>query len=194
MGIDRLKDFLNQLYVGRRRVRKYQELIACQLELLRVRGMQPAAWRANRAPAILADMRTDFVQARTAMENNFQRIAQTLQLITSGMQVLQGQQSIQQNVMLGFLAVVATLGVPFNSVAGILGMQRTYGPGQVNFGKFWIISGIVVGVVFGIGIIFMVTFRFKLHRWVTRVKVVRMFRFIFKFTFNIVEIYAVCGK
>ncbi|KAN0106747.1 hypothetical protein V8E51_009623 [Hyaloscypha variabilis] len=141
VGIDGLKDFLNQLYVGRRRVRKYQELISGQLELLR---------------------------ARTAMENNFQRIAQTLQLITSVMQVLQGEQSIQQNVLLGFLAVVATLAVPFSAVAGILGMQTTYGPGQVDFGKFWIISGIVIGVVFGIGIIFMLTFRFKLHRWVTR--------------------------
>ena len=79
-----------------------------------------------------------------------------------------GEQSIQQNVLLGFLAVVATLAVPFSAVAGILGMQTTYGPGQVDFGKFWIISGIVIGVVFGIGIIFMLTFRFKLHRWVTR--------------------------
>jgi hypothetical protein len=83
VGIDGLKEFLNQLRVGRRRVHKYQELIAGQLELLRARGMLPAAWRANSAPVILADMRTDFAQARTAMEKNSQRITQTWQLITS---------------------------------------------------------------------------------------------------------------
>ena len=163
-GIDGLKEFLNQLRVGRRRVRKYQELIAGQLELLRGRGMLPAAWRPESAPVILADMRTDFAQARTAMEKNSQRIAETWQLITSVMEVRRGEQSIQQNVLLGFLAVVATLGVPFNTVAGILGMQTTYGPGQVNFGKFWSISGVVISVVFGIGIFFMVTFRFKVYR------------------------------
>jgi len=168
VGIDGLTAFLNQLHVGRRRVRKYQALITGQLELLRAKGMLPAAWRANSAPVILADMRMDFAQARSAMEKNSQRIAQTWQLITSVMQVRQGEQTIQQNVLLGFLAVVATLGVPFNAVAGILGMQTTYGPGQVDFGKFWSISGIVIAVVFGIGIFFMVAFRFKLYRWVTR--------------------------
>jgi Mg2+ and Co2+ transporter CorA len=92
--------------------------------------------------------------------------SQSIPIKPSIMEVRQGEQSIQQNVLLGFLAVVATLGVPFNTVAEILGMQTTYGPGQVNFGKLWSISGIVIGVVFGIGIIFMVTFRFKLYRLV----------------------------
>jgi Mg2+ and Co2+ transporter CorA len=165
--IDGLKDFLDQLFVGRRRVRKYQALVDGQFELLRAGRMLPEAWRANNAPVILADMRTDFAQVRTAMEKNSQRIAQTIQLIMSVMVVCQGEQSIQQNVLLGFLTVVATLGVPFSAVAGILGMQTRYGPGQADFGKFWRISGIVIGIVFGIGIIFMVTFRFKLYRWVT---------------------------
>lgn len=144
VGIEVLEKFLKKLFILRRRIRKYQALVDEQLQLFR--DCLPYAWTETPSPATekaRTEMKADFEQVRSTIENNGARLSQTLDLVASIMQVRAGEQSIKQNDRLSFLTLIATVALPFNALAAILGMQTSWGPGNPHFGKFWLISSAV---------------------------------------------------
>ncbi|CVL13883.1 hypothetical protein FPRO06_09962 [Fusarium proliferatum] len=143
-GMLTLESSLKKLFILRRRIRKYQGLVDEQLDLFR--KYLPQAWIATYSPAAekaRAHAEGDFEQVRSTILDNAARLSDTLGLVTSMIQIRKGEQSAKQNDRLSFLTVIATIVLPFNALAAILGMQTSWGPGNPDFGRFWLISGAI---------------------------------------------------
>lgn len=135
LSLDKLEGFLEQLFILRRRIFRYQSLVDEQLEIYR--KQMPRSWDCsnNTLHGVYLAIQDDLEQVQQAIGRNVDRISDSRELITSFMSVRAAEMSLLQNETLRFLTIVATVALPFNLVAAILAMQTEYGPGQ---GKFWI--------------------------------------------------------
>lgn len=158
--------FIKRLFILRRRIGKYNTLVSDQLDLFQ--HQMPLSWRIARTgeteKQVFAGMKDDLVQVQKAINRNTARITQTLELITSIMSVRQGETSITQNQTLGFLTILATVALPFNTIATIVGLQTAYAPGQESWQTYLIASISTVGVIATVYFLFSVYVRFRGHR------------------------------
>ncbi|KAF2254407.1 hypothetical protein BU26DRAFT_137672 [Trematosphaeria pertusa] len=140
-NISTLDIFLEQIFVMRRRTRKYESLIDNHVHVnLPTHWLDPSEPSSSAADAISSD----FQQVRDLIQRNNERIAQTVSLITSLMSVIEGKRATDLNRRLTILAIVATVAVPFNVFAAVFGMQTEYAPGGEKFGVFlWSATGTV---------------------------------------------------
>lgn len=154
--ISMLDFFLEQLFIMRRRTRKYEALISDHLRL-----QFPSSWLNDSQSATVRDMEEDFQQVQDLIHRNNGRITQTVSLITSLMSVIEGKRATTLNQRLAFLTILATIALPFNVFAAVFGMQTEYGPGQ---DKFWVVlagTGVTVVVVLVCYLGFLVLPRFR---------------------------------
>lgn len=149
VGLEDFEFFLGKLFILRRRIGKYRILVDEQLELFR--NQTAESWRhSNAASGLSHIIQNDLKQVEQLIARNSSRISESVELITSVMSVREGETSIKQNQTLGVLTFVATVVLPFNLVAAILGMQTEYGfsrpqsggsePNQKKTWVFWVAS------------------------------------------------------
>lgn len=147
--------FLSSLFRLRRRINKYSTLVEEQLRICKIQ--KPASWITSACMAMPSSSNTrtndvfvgiqkDLTQVQEAIQKNRDRIAQSVGLIMSLISELEAKQSVAQNRRLAFLTLLATLLLPFNTIAAILDMDTEYGVGKPKFGTFFRISGGVVGL------------------------------------------------
>lgn len=137
-----LESFQERLFIMRRRVRLYMDLID---EKLQICGpLKPSSWIAELE--VLSSIQKDLGQAKSLMQQNSSRITDSVALITSLMAVLEGKQSMAQNRRVGFLTVLATLILPLNTLIAVLSMQTDYAPGNPKFWNFFNLSWIILGL------------------------------------------------
>ncbi|KAF5585619.1 translation initiation factor eIF-2B subunit delta [Fusarium subglutinans] len=130
-GMIILESFLKKLFILRRQIRKYQGLVDEQSQLFR--KYLPHAWITTYSPTTekaRAYMEGDFEQVRSTILDNAARLSDTLGLVTSMIQIRKGEQSAKQNDRLSFLTVIATVVLPSNALAAILGS------GCITWGKY----------------------------------------------------------
>lgn len=155
--LEAFESLLNKLFIMRRRITKYESLVNEQLQSCR--SCCPISWRSSPASSntssnliasttsqmncalssdkVIYAIENDFKQVQQLIHRNTNRIMQSVALITSLMSVREGKTSIAQNQRFGFLTVLATLFLPFNTVATIVAIQTDYGPTGDNFWIFW---------------------------------------------------------
>lgn len=131
--LDSFESFLKRLFIMRRRTQKFENLVNEQLQLFD--GHIPDYWLHSSSASSTA-IKNDLEQVQELIHRNADRITQSVSLIMSLMAVHEGKTSNAQNRGLGFLTVLATLALPFNTIATILGMQTEYRPGQPKFKVF----------------------------------------------------------
>jgi hypothetical protein len=177
-----LHKMLRQLMMARRRIAKYDMLVADQLELC------PRSWRhaARNIPVPHVEpppVVLDFYQVQDHFAYNKARIALAIQVITSFMAIHQSQQVFEQtklsqkrtdqsyeqtklsesrNSKLTLLIGVTSVFFPFTAVAAIMTIPNEdggpgLGPGGRHFGTFWA-SSIPPAVIFFC--LFLVTWKF----------------------------------
>jgi hypothetical protein len=157
-----LHKMLSQLMMARRRLLKYDMLVANQLELCPLkwrhaaRGgsssmMAMAAYHTEPPPGLL-----DFFQVQEHFAHNKVRIAQAIKVITAFMTIHQSMELVQQtrlskeqnrlsearNAKLTLLIGATGVFFPFTTVAVIMTIPNNQGgpdlgPGGKNFWKFW---------------------------------------------------------
>jgi Mg2+ and Co2+ transporter CorA len=146
--IEVFERFIKRLFILRRRIRKYKTLVDDQLVLFQYQ--MPAFWgiacAGNSEEQVFTGMKDDLVQVQKVIDRNTDRISQTLELITSIMSA-RVETSIMQNRTLGFVAILATVALPFNTIATIVGLQTDYAPGKGSFMTYLIASSAAVGVI-----------------------------------------------
>jgi Mg2+ and Co2+ transporter CorA len=131
--------FLEQLFIMRRRTRKYEILVTDHLGL-----NIPFSWRDSAPSPIEEDLEQDYHQVQDIIRRNNERITQTVALITSLMSIIEGKRATSINQRLAFLTVLATIALPFNVFAAIFGVQTEYGPGQA---RFWVLVVAAAGTI-----------------------------------------------
>ena len=153
-----LEFFLRQLFIMRRRIRKYQALISDQLHM-----RLPSYW--NSTPPdehIFMEIQKDFDQVQELINRSNDRIKDTVDLITSVMSVFEWKKSNTQNQGLVFLTVLATIALPFNVLAAVFGMDGENAPS--NPGGWIAIRKNAITIAFGtIGlyVLMFAAFRFR---------------------------------
>lgn len=137
---EKLEMFLEELFILRRRIGRYQSLVDEQFEIYR--GQMPQSWdcSSSKISDVFAAIQDDFEQVQKSIQRNVDRVSESVDLITSIISVRAGEMGLVQNETLRFLTLVATVALPFNLVAAILAMQTEYGPGQRKFRIFWATS------------------------------------------------------
>jgi Mg2+ and Co2+ transporter CorA len=130
--IEVFEGFIKRLFILRRRIGKYKTLLDDQLTLFlhQMPAYGDTAGNNTVEAQVFAGMKDDLVQVQGAIDRNTDRISQTLELITSIMSVRQGATSMTQNQTLGFLTILATVALPFNTIATIVGLQTDYALGH----------------------------------------------------------------
>jgi hypothetical protein len=90
-----------------------------------------------------AEIKKDLAQIQKLIESNSKRVTESVDLITVIMSVREGETSIDQTRGLGFLTVIATIFLPFNTVTAILSMQTDFQPGKW---RFWLLVAISASI------------------------------------------------
>jgi Mg2+ and Co2+ transporter CorA len=137
--------FLDRLFIIRRRIAKYKALVEEQVESCGT--SMPAIWGSSKhdhdAAIAAAEIKKDLAQIQKLIESNSKRVTESVDLITAIMSVREGETSIDQTRGLGFLTVIATIFLPFNTVTAILSMQTDFQPGKW---RFWLLVAISAGI------------------------------------------------
>lgn len=123
-----LEFFLRQLYIMRRRIRKYRALLSDQLLWEPPRSFQSPPASDNVDLEVSKAINADFKQAKELICRSNDRIKETVELITSVMSVLEAKESNTQNQGIMFLTFVATVALAFNVFAAVFGMNSENGP------------------------------------------------------------------
>lgn len=133
---------LKDLYVYRRRCSKYHELITESKEQCSRRGQKH--WSKDHSSDLAMqhgrDLEEDFtfLQSRTAETIN--RIEKNINLLIALVAIGEGKQQLEENRGIVRLSLLATVFLPFSTVAAILGMQGSYAPDSGGFWLFWAIA------------------------------------------------------
>jgi Mg2+ and Co2+ transporter CorA len=144
-----LEVYLKDLYIYRRRVTRYHELITQAKEQCTSRGQQ--SWlRDLTSPFLLEhakDMEADFIYLQDKALASSRRIEKNIDLLTALVSIGEGKQTLDENHALARLTLLATVFIPFSTVATIFSIQGGYGPGQGMFWLFWAIAIPLTGLV-----------------------------------------------
>ena len=140
---------LTRLFNIQRFLREFDSTMDEQLDVLR--NSLPTAWATSSATA---GAERDFWQVKRLGRRNLAAISQATEYISNRMSIIETRSDVQGRRTVGYLTVIATLTLPFNVVAAVMGMQTDYGPDGEKFALFWQISaGVLLAALgtYGVG-------------------------------------------
>jgi Mg2+ and Co2+ transporter CorA len=155
---------LKELYRIRRRCNKYRELVMEAASQCKNRGQ--ALWPSSKvtphgnADAITftkrhsQDIEEDLQYVLDNMSISISRIEKNITLLMALVTISEGRQGLQENRGIALLTLVATIFLPSETVATILGLQTQYGPGANNFWVLWAVALPLTVVVIAIPSLF----------------------------------------
>jgi hypothetical protein len=82
----------------------------------------------------------DFTYVLTNMRTTILRIEKDISLLMALVAINEGRQSLQENRGISFLTLVATIFLPCQTVASVLGIQTQYAPGARYFWMLWVVA------------------------------------------------------
>ncbi|PMD32109.1 hypothetical protein L207DRAFT_378497, partial [Hyaloscypha variabilis F] len=145
-----LEQHLKELYRIRRRCNKDHELVVEAASQCKKRGqcLWPRSKRAssgNLGAFKLAEkhaqkLEGDFTYVLTNMRTTILRIEKDISLLMALVAFNEGRQSLQENRGISFLTLVATIFLPCQTVASVLGIQTQYAPGARYFWMLWVVA------------------------------------------------------
>jgi Mg2+ and Co2+ transporter CorA len=141
---------LKELYRIRRHCNKYRELVIEAASQCKNRGQ--ALWPSSKvtpngnADAITfakrhsQDLEEDHQYVLDNVSISISRIEKNITLLMALVTIGEGRQGFQENRGIALLTLVATIFLPSETVATILGLQTQYGPGANNFWVLWAVA------------------------------------------------------
>jgi Mg2+ and Co2+ transporter CorA len=151
-----LETYLKELYLHRRRITRYLELISETKEQCSKRG--PRAWPQDPTSEVALeqarDWEEDFMNLQTWFHSTSQRMEKNIRLLTALVAIGAGKQSLVENHGIARLSLLAMVFLPFSSVAAILGMQGSFAPGDKKFWLFWVVAIVLTALVVGIFLLY----------------------------------------
>jgi hypothetical protein len=137
---------LKELYRIRRRCNKYYELVTEAASQCENRGQ--ALWPSSHGSADAItfaarhaqELEKDLQYVLNNMSISISRIEKNITLLMALVTISEGRQGIQENKGIALLTLVATIFLPSETVATILGLQTQYGPGANNFWVLWAVA------------------------------------------------------
>jgi Mg2+ and Co2+ transporter CorA len=165
-GFRDLETYLKELYIHRRRITRYIELIDETKEQCVKRG--PRAWPRDLASPLAAeqarDWEDDFVNLHDWFHATSLRMEKNIRLLTALVAIGEGKQSLVENHGIARLSLLAMVFLPFSSVATILGIQGNFAPGEGKFWLFWVVAIALTTFVVGIFLLYdRIVHRLKAH-------------------------------
>jgi Mg2+ and Co2+ transporter CorA len=155
-GFRDLETYLKMLYVHRRRITRYHELISETKEQCSKRG--PRAWPQDSTSELVAeqarDWENDFINLQAWFHATSQRMEKNIRLLTALVAIGAGKQSLVENHGIARLSLLAMVFLPFSSVATILGMQGSFAPGYSKFWLFWVLAIALTTFVVGVFLLY----------------------------------------
>jgi hypothetical protein len=153
MTLEMLSSFLGQLDQQRRRIIKYKSLVQEQQRFWVAQKSGKTMFGSASSPKIASDaaiamsVLEDCAEIHRIANYVVSRINQSINIITSRMTVEGMKLAIKQNESLKLLALVATVFLPFTTVASILAIPDEYAIGKKNFWVYWAITcGLLVTI------------------------------------------------
>ncbi|KAF2176590.1 hypothetical protein K469DRAFT_755601 [Zopfia rhizophila CBS 207.26] len=142
-----LEALLKELYRIRRRCNKYCELVTEAASQCKNRGqaLWPSTQHGNAEAISLADrhareLEADFQYVLDNMTTSISRIEKNITLLMTLVSIGEGRQGLQENGGIALLTLVATIFLPSETVATVLGLQTRYGPGANKFWVLWAVA------------------------------------------------------
>lgn len=155
-GFRDLEAYLKELFIHRRRITRYIELIDETKEQCMKRG--PRSWSQDSTSEFCAqqarDWEDDFVNIHAWFHATSQRIEKIIRLLTALVAIGEGKQSLVENHGIARLSLLAMVFLPFSSVATILGIQGSFAPGEGKFWLFWVVAIVLTTFVVGIFLLY----------------------------------------
>lgn len=156
-----LEVYLKDLYIYRRRVTRYHELITQAKEQCTTRGQQ--SWSHDLTSKLAlenaTDVESDFIYLQDKALATSRRIEKDIDLLTALVSIGEGKQALDENHALTRLSLLAMVFLPFSTVATIFSIQGGFGPGEGMFWLFWVIAIALTGFIlclsalyYGIGV------------------------------------------
>lgn len=146
-----LEIYLKDLYIHRRRVTRYHELITETKDQCTRCGQR--SWPRNLTSSVAAeqalDREDDFSNLQLWIQWTAQRIEKNIKLLTALVAIGEGKQGLAENHGIARLSLLAMVFLPFSSVATILGMQGNFAPGDGKFWLFWVVAVSLTAFVVG---------------------------------------------
>jgi Mg2+ and Co2+ transporter CorA len=147
-----LEQHLKELYRIRRRCNKDRELVTEAATQCKKRGQ--ALWPSSKATpdgnididAITfverhaQELEEDLKYVFDNMSISISRIEKNITLLMALVTISEGRQGLQENRGIATLTFIATIFLPFGTVATILGIQTQYGPGASGFWMLWAVA------------------------------------------------------
>jgi Mg2+ and Co2+ transporter CorA len=147
---------LKVLYLHRRRITRYLELISETKEQCSKRG--PRAWPRDSTSELAVeqarDWEEDFTHLQAWFHGTSQRMEKNIRLLTALVSIGEGKQSLAENHGIARLSLLAMVFLPFSSVATILGMQGSFAPGDGKFWLFWVVAITLTTLVVGVFLLY----------------------------------------
>lgn len=151
-----LELYLKELYIHRRRITRYLELISETKDQCVKRG--PRGWPQDPTSELAVeqarDWEDDFVNLQAWFNATSQRMEKNIRLLTALVAIGEGKQSLTENHGIARLSLLAMIFLPFSSVATILGIQGSFAPGEGKFWLFWVVAIILTTFVVGIFLLY----------------------------------------
>ncbi len=142
----RLKD----LYRIRRRCNKYCELVTEAASQCKSRGqpLWPSSKSSPNGNKDEADftashaelLEADFQYVLDSMNTSITRIEKDITLLMTLVSIGEGRQGLRENRGIALLTRVATIFMPSEAIATILGLQTRYAPGASQFWVLWVVA------------------------------------------------------
>jgi Mg2+ and Co2+ transporter CorA len=165
-GFRALELYLKELFIHRRRITRYLELInETKVQCIK-RG--PRGWPRDSNSELAAEQAGDWEDDFANIERWFiatsQRMEKNIRLLTALVAIGEGKQSLVENHGIARLSLLAMVFLPFSSVATILGIQGTFAPGEGKFWLFWVVAIALTAFVIGIFLLYdRIVQRLKAH-------------------------------
>ena len=130
---------LTDLFIHRRRAERYRDLIVETRRWCASQGQE--SWprsAGNGAPSSIAlDLAEDYEAVERMVERNCERIDRNEELLTAEVAVAKGKRNVSKSDSMAKLAILATIFLPFSTIASVLNMNESFAPGQMDFWIFW---------------------------------------------------------
>jgi hypothetical protein len=154
---------LTDLFIHRRRAGRYRDLIVETRCWCASQGQE--SWprsAGNDAPLSIAlDLAEDYKAVERMVERNCERIDRNEELLTAEVAVAEGKRNASKSDSMAKLTILATIFLPFSTIASVLNMNGSFAPGQKNFWIFWATAIPINAAIFFVYAVFEVMQRCK---------------------------------
>lgn len=149
VGFLELEEYLKDLYIHRRRCVKHLRAIRELKEQCHTRGQ---SWPADPEPTtatlnLAQDLQDDFSDLQNRFQETQDRTDKNLNLLTALISIGEGKQSLEESHGVGRLTLLATIFLPFSTIATIFSMQGDYAPRANMFWIYWVVAICVTAVL-----------------------------------------------